>query len=203
VFGQVYQTGADSYLLFLIWGLMALPFILTEPKASLIALGVIIAEICMGLYKKQGTFPFNLSNDSIFILMMLFPSLLLLRKNNPRWLEIFLLTVAMSVATYVVFDWAFHSIFTKSKINIILFIAIIFSLFAAWLYRVKIYDIVAFSIVLLALVLDMHFIMIKWFIDAQLFLAALFIGGLLSVCIFAIATMILKSAYKQGSEINE
>lgn len=52
VIGQVYQTGADSYLLFLVWALLLLPW-LYRPNIGVFALLCIVSQLALFLYFKQ------------------------------------------------------------------------------------------------------------------------------------------------------
>jgi len=52
VIGQVYQTGADSYLLFLIWTLLLLPW-LYRPNIGIFALICITSQLSLFLFFKQ------------------------------------------------------------------------------------------------------------------------------------------------------
>ncbi|EML1065826.1 DUF2157 domain-containing protein [Acinetobacter nosocomialis] len=52
VIGQVYQTGADSYLLFLIWTLLLLPW-LYRPNIGIFALICITSQLALFLFFKQ------------------------------------------------------------------------------------------------------------------------------------------------------
>ncbi|MBR7681772.1 DUF2157 domain-containing protein [Acinetobacter nosocomialis] len=52
VIGQVYQTGADSYLLFLIWTLLLLPW-LYRPNIGIFALICITSQLAIFLFFKQ------------------------------------------------------------------------------------------------------------------------------------------------------
>ncbi|OKO37009.1 hypothetical protein AM424_003077 [Acinetobacter baumannii] len=52
VIGQVYQTGADSYLLFLIWTLLLLPW-LYRPNIGIFALICITSHVTLFLFFKQ------------------------------------------------------------------------------------------------------------------------------------------------------
>jgi hypothetical protein len=52
VIGQVYQTGADSYLLFLIWTLLLLPW-LYRPNIGIFALVCITSQLTLFLFFKQ------------------------------------------------------------------------------------------------------------------------------------------------------
>ena len=52
VIGQIYQTGADSYLLFLLWSVMLLPW-LYRPNIGIFAMLCIVSQLALYLYFKQ------------------------------------------------------------------------------------------------------------------------------------------------------
>lgn len=52
VIGQVYQTGADSYLLFLVWALLLLPW-LYRPNIGVFALFCVISQFALLMFFKQ------------------------------------------------------------------------------------------------------------------------------------------------------
>jgi uncharacterized membrane protein len=53
VYGQTYQTGADSYELFLGWALLMTPYIFLVRWGGLVALQVVLLELCWGLFAFQ------------------------------------------------------------------------------------------------------------------------------------------------------
>ncbi|WP_333494204.1 MULTISPECIES: DUF2157 domain-containing protein [Acinetobacter] len=73
VIGQIYQTGADSYLLFLIWSILLLPW-LYRPNIGVFTLLCIVSQLTLFLFFKQTfwadeypvTFLFSLNFLSLF-----------------------------------------------------------------------------------------------------------------------------------------
>lgn len=73
VIGQIYQTGADSYLLFLIWSILLLPW-LYRPNIGVFTLLCIVSQLTLFLFFKQTfwadeypvTFLFSLNLLSLF-----------------------------------------------------------------------------------------------------------------------------------------
>lgn len=73
VIGQIYQTGADSYLLFLIWSILLLPW-LYRPDIGVFTLLCIVSQLTLFLFFKQTfwadeypvTFLFSLNLLSLF-----------------------------------------------------------------------------------------------------------------------------------------
>lgn len=52
VIGQIYQTGADSYLLFLVWGILLLPW-LYRPNIGIYIMLMIVSQLALYLFFKQ------------------------------------------------------------------------------------------------------------------------------------------------------
>lgn len=57
VFGQVYQTGADPYGLFLFWGILVLPWVLVGRQAGLWLLLLVLLDLTLVLYWTQVLHP--------------------------------------------------------------------------------------------------------------------------------------------------
>ncbi len=57
VYGQVYQTGADPYGLFLGWGLLILPWVIIGRQAGLWMLLTVLANLAIIMYWTQVLFP--------------------------------------------------------------------------------------------------------------------------------------------------
>lgn len=57
VFGQVYQTGADPYGLFLAWALLILPWVLVGRQAGLWLLFIVLLDFALILYWTQVLYP--------------------------------------------------------------------------------------------------------------------------------------------------
>ncbi len=54
VYGQVYQTGADPYELFLYWGILLLPLVVATRLPAFWVMWLLIVNIALGLYAVQG-----------------------------------------------------------------------------------------------------------------------------------------------------
>lgn len=57
VFGQVYQTGADAYELFLAWALLTLPWTVMSKNPAHILVWLVIAQVAYGFYAAQVIVP--------------------------------------------------------------------------------------------------------------------------------------------------
>lgn len=92
VFGQIYQTGADAYSLFLMWALLILPWVLISDFAALWSVWLVISNIFLILYWDQAISPAHETEMMIFSYLALFNALFLgLREyfstQGLHWLE--------------------------------------------------------------------------------------------------------------------
>lgn len=91
VIGQVYQTGADSYLLFLIWTLLLLPW-LYRPNIGIFALICITSQLTLFLFFKQTFWAEKFPYLYLFALNLLsLVQFWMLVKRNIRLYVLFLL----------------------------------------------------------------------------------------------------------------
>lgn len=77
VFGQVYQTGADAYNLFMMWALLILPWVLISEFAALWIVWLVICNIFLVLYWHQVAVPEHEMEMLIFSYLALFNTLFL------------------------------------------------------------------------------------------------------------------------------
>lgn len=72
VFGQIYQTGADSYTLFLTWAIMILPWCIMTRFTALWALWLVVCNIAIQAWWDLRIYPNWLKSDDIYIVVSLF-----------------------------------------------------------------------------------------------------------------------------------
>ncbi len=92
VYGQVYQTGADVFTLFLTWAILILPWVFFSHFAPLWLLLLILANLSLTLYWEQVFDPTHNLTDSLFLLMFVLNGLALMAwemafKRGLRWLQ--------------------------------------------------------------------------------------------------------------------
>lgn len=81
VFGQIYQTGADSYLLFLGWAAIIAPFVIIGQFAPLWAIWMLLVNITVVLFWEQGlSIPGEQQSYLLIVLLLLNGSALVLRE---------------------------------------------------------------------------------------------------------------------------
>lgn len=72
VFGQIYQTGADAYNLFMMWALLILAWVMISEFAALWIVWLVICNIFLVLYWNQAAFPAHDTEMMIFSYLALF-----------------------------------------------------------------------------------------------------------------------------------
>lgn len=72
VFGQIYQTGADAYNLFMMWALLILAWVIISEFAALWLVWLVICNIFLVLYWNQAAFPAHDTEMMIFSYLALF-----------------------------------------------------------------------------------------------------------------------------------
>jgi uncharacterized membrane protein len=92
VFGQIYQTGADAYNLFMMWALFILPWVILSEFAALWFVWLVITNVFMLLYWDQAALPKRESEMMIVSYLAIFNLLFLgLREffanQNTKWLQ--------------------------------------------------------------------------------------------------------------------
>lgn len=92
VFGQIYQTGADSYNLFMMWALLILPWVILSEFAALWIIWIVIANIFLLLHWFQAVLPEHESESMIISYLAIFNFLFLglrefLFSQGKKWLQ--------------------------------------------------------------------------------------------------------------------
>jgi uncharacterized membrane protein len=120
VIGQVYQTGADAYQLFVAWMLLILPWTLASRSAAQWLLWLVVAGIALALYGEQVLVPEGmLTETEIATAVGLLAALALIARElavpagtiwlGGRWTRLVLLFAILFLlfwpAVVIVFDW--------------------------------------------------------------------------------------------------
>lgn len=114
LFGQTYQTGADVYELFLTWTALALPFVLAGQWSVLWAAWVLVLNVALALFcgfRPDGGplsiifSPTGLNTSGLLLIatavnLALWALAELAHRHMPSWLRRFILTCALSFATW-------------------------------------------------------------------------------------------------------
>ncbi len=206
VFGQIYQTGADAYQLFMIWSIFIFGWTLISNFFVQWILWLVISNLFLILWGQQGALPSREMEYMIYTYMMIFNgSALILREylvtqKNYQWLEAkwirFLLVFAiLAVMIIPIISWILF-FDTQSVVfgSILGFIGhgLIF-LF----YRYKLVDmwVIAFTIVSICIILEIGVIKIIFGTSGDL-LGQIMLLSLATFSIFTSATFILRAIAK-------
>jgi uncharacterized membrane protein len=92
VFGQVYQTGANSYLLFITWTVIILPWVLLQNFSPLWAVFLVVGQTGLVLWRNQTGYLIEAGAHEVFLLFTLVNVLFLLLREilynqGKRWLQ--------------------------------------------------------------------------------------------------------------------
>lgn len=92
VFGQIYQTGADSYTLFLMWAILILPWAILGRISALWVLWLVVVNLAIWLWWDLKLYPSHFDDDYIAIGLTLFhlglyAAMLMAVKFGEEWLD--------------------------------------------------------------------------------------------------------------------
>ena len=92
VFGQIYQTGADSYTLFLTWAVLILPWVFLARFAPLWVLWLVVCNLAMTLWWEMDVLDAMFAGEHVMILLSLFHlaiyiAMLVAVKMGEDWLD--------------------------------------------------------------------------------------------------------------------
>ncbi|MBS0286811.1 MAG: DUF2157 domain-containing protein [Proteobacteria bacterium] len=209
VFGQAYQTGADSYQLFLTWSLLILPWVCISQFLALWYLWLIILNISVSLYWVQST---TVNLDAIyfisFLQLLLFGMFLVLREyaqnKNISWcqqrlyrillvLSILIISLVPIFALIQTLQWKNLYLSLSAILGLLIQFALIYY------YRYKKIDIGAVGLTILALCLGGSMVSYKILSNVTLFTeptinerASWLLMALMTLIIFTIGASILK-----------
>lgn len=105
VFGQIYQTGADAYQLFMAWTLLILPWTILGRSMPLWFIWMVLLNISITLFWVQVIYGNNRTDDLIFsILLVVNTGLLAAVSSKERWLRIILVLGLLLIAAIPVYN---------------------------------------------------------------------------------------------------
>jgi len=110
VIGQVYQTGADAYGLFLAWTLLVLPWVVTSRSAAHWLIWLIIAFVAANLYAYQVLIWENVTPDQFSCLLSVAFAIVLFAREvalfgGMRWLAARWTRVVPAIAVLFIVFW--------------------------------------------------------------------------------------------------
>lgn len=209
VFGQIYQTGADSYNLFMMWALLILPWVVISEFAVFWGLWLIISNIALSLFWTQAALPTAEANAMIFSYLILFNGLfLMLReflcvKGTPwlqyRWTRIVLIVAILLFAFVPTIEFIGSPSSASYSIVLGTLLSVVIHLVFYFVYRNKIPDIMVITATLLSicLILDCAIsIRLDKFLGPNNSIKYLLIGAITPI-IFTLAIITLRIIAKK------
>jgi len=216
VFGQIYQTGADAYQLFMMWSLFIFGWTVLSKFSAQWVLWLVITNIFIILWWIQSGSHLTLlgvGDSMIFTYLTLFNGTALAlceylsKKNsyewlNARWAKILLtiavlITMMISICVWIADLKAPISIIISSVIGLIGHGLIYF------FYRYKRPDILALACWTLSVCIITEFIIFKILSKMDDTAGALLLGGILTLCVFTCAVIYLQKVSKKTEIKND
>lgn len=201
--GQVYHSGADTYQLFLIWGLLILPIVLTQNITPLWILEIALLNITLILYYKTffGFGFVTLNFYSGFTILAVINSLIMtiftIKSDNtiiPKLLNLvnnIIMTVLL--LSSIIYDEYYYTI-------ILYLLWLVGNYF---LYRVRSVELFQLSMCLLSILTSSLFIYSYKMSDILDIIANSFILGLLAISISSLGVKWLKNINKGNTNETE
>lgn len=153
VFGQIYQTGADAYQLFVSWGLFIIPWVLISRNAAHWLVWLIVVFIAIGLYCDQVLIPSkSIEDEDTYLILGGFLAVALAAREiaarlgadwlAPSWTRYVLVFAGLACFFFVALWYVFD--FKATGLTVVLFLIALGAGLA--LYRFVLADFGAFAI---------------------------------------------------------
>ena len=204
VYGQIYQTGADAYQLFMMWSLAILGWTIISKFAAQWVLWLIVTNTFIILWCRQ----IGMSNyDTIYLAIMNGTALALFeylsKKESYEWLNARWLRVLLVVMTLYTLSIPIYSFINHQNTDASLIISTIIGVFGhgliLWFYRYKKPDITSLVLLVLSVCIILEFLIFEYIGDS----IGVLIGGLLTLAVFTLATQYLLRVSKKIKAKNE
>jgi uncharacterized membrane protein len=217
VYGQVYQTGADAYELFLVWSLFIFPWVMTSRFAPMYALLLVILNLTIGLSWHQvlsGIFaPKEAAVAELFLALNVMALVLCeffsrrgVEHLQPRWLPRVILCANLCTLSMALLPYIHHENGRASGADLMPYlIPALYILFvsAAFCYYLRVrYDLFALTAALLSLIFVLSNIFIKIFVDNAFnnFIGLFFVSFLVILQAAAAVILLRKINQSRGDE---
>lgn len=212
VFGQIYQTGADSYQLFLAWSIFISAWVIISNFAVLWFIFLILLNLSLILYWQQGLFVSHELEFMLFLFLAILNGIFLILREvgylkglewlKGRWLRI-ILVLGILVPLFIpmfMFILDFHKISYSISIGAI-FGLIVHIIFFSY-YRYKQPDLWVIATTILSICIILETLNIKIFIVKMVAnpIITLFLLTVLTIGTFSLGIIILRSITKSMSE---
>jgi uncharacterized membrane protein len=211
VFGQIYQTGADAYQLFVMWAALTLGWTVLSKYAAQWIMWLIIANLGLVLWWSQAAEPGEDMQFMIFTYMILFNGLAVAAREycaiirsmpwlQARWVRLVLITPTLIIMLIPIMVAAAAPERATPAIWISASFALFGHLAAFYLYRYRDLDRHALAAVLLSLAIGLETVVFRLIseVDPESYIVIFFVVGLTTLCLFAGIIGYLKAILRQG-----
>lgn len=210
VFGQIYQTGADSYQLFLAWSIFISAWVVISNFAVLWFILLILLNLSLILYWQQGLFVSHELEYMLFsLLAILNGTFLVLREYgyvkglewlNGRWLRI-ALVLGILVPLFIpmlIFLFDFHKVTSVISIGVLLNVITHIVFFSYYRYVQPDLWVIATTILSICIIFEM--LVFRVFIEVNDLIGIFFLLTLFTIGIFSLGVIVLRSITKSMGE---
>ncbi len=211
VFGQIYQTGADAYQLFVMWATLTLGWTVLSKYAAQWIMWLIIANLGLVLWWSQAAEPGEDMQFMIFTYMILFNGLAVAAREycaiirgipwvQARWVRLVLITPTLIIMLIPIMVAAAAPERATPAIWISASLALFGHLAAFYLYRYRDLDRHALAAVLLSLAIGLETVVFRLISETnpESYIVIFFVVGLTTLCLFAGIIGYLKAILRQG-----
>lgn len=161
VFGQVYQTGANSFELFLAWSLLIFPFVLIGQFAPLWAVWLLLLNLTVFLYWEQAVPASNEQQYYLFLVLLILNSMALVLREyfyqrgieclQGRWHRLLLCFSIILLSFLPISIFILEKKFDNTPLFITASIAYFFQMGLLYYYRHEFRDRWVFALTMLSL----------------------------------------------------
>lgn len=215
VFGQIYQTGADAWQLFMWWSLFIFGWTLISCFAAQWLVWLVITNLFFVLWWQQAVMPERQMSHFVFAILLVFngSALAIMEyvsdKHNAvwlhsRWMRIALIIAVVSTTLPPVLIWIMDFDSASSSVMLSALTGILGHVILFSLYRYKIHDIPALAIICLSLCIMLDAAALRLIaeifddIDVVMFL----LMGLMTLAIFTGTVLFLRKTTAQLEQNN-
>lgn len=205
VYGQIYQTGADAYQLFMMWSVLILAWTMLSNFAMQWLIWLIVTNLFFILYWQQVILPDYSKSLLIFAYLGMFNSgFLLLREYligyarfswlSPKWIRWLLIAITLLLYDIIIIDWVFDR---NNNLAIVSIIGLITHAALFVIYRFKRVDLPALSLVILSICIIIEAAFIRLLFNTFSGYSTLISMAAITIIIFSIAVIYLKETIKK------
>lgn len=205
VFGQIYQTGADAYQLFMMWSLLILGWTIISNFAPQWIFWLAVTNTFLILWWQQAALPERDMEGMIFVFLIVFNGIALgLREYfstdkdkewiQPRWIRVLLTIVALLPMLIPVVIFVVEPSRATISISTAAFIGFVGHCLMYAFYRYKVKDMWSLAAITLSVCIIVEALGLKILaemLDDILFFMFLLMG-LMTLCVFTFAVIYLR-----------